>query len=469
MKKTITKISQEELLLQKEFVDIIAETFTNREENPLAYVHSFGCQQNVSDGEKIKGMLASMGYGFTDDVDKADFVLFNTCAVRENAEDRVFGNIGELKHRKRRNPDMIIAVCGCMVQQKHITDRIYKSYPFVDIIFGTHVLHTLPQIIHSKLFNGKRQVHIPNESGSIAEGIPVQRDSKFKAWVPIMYGCNNFCTFCIVPHVRGRERSRLPRDIIAEVDGLIKQGYKDITLLGQNVNSYGKELGISFAELLNTLDKIKGEYKLSFMTSHPKDCTKELIDVIANGKHISRHLHLPVQSGSDRVLKAMNRHYNVEKYMEIVHYAKQKIPEVALTSDIIVGFPGENYEEFLQTVELVKKVEYDSLFTFIYSPRKGTKAAEMPDPISREDKGKWFDELLKAHNELSAHSYDKFVGRTLRILCDSVGKSQDSLLAGRTIHNIIVEFEGDKSLVGNFVDVKITKALSWAMVGELVK
>ena len=309
---------------------------------------------------------------------------------------------------------------------------------------------------------------IPEENGSIAEGVPVQRDSKFKAWVPIMYGCNNFCTFCIVPHVRGRERSRLPRDIIKEVSDLVKEGYKDITLLGQNVNSYGKELGISFAELLKTLDEIEGEYKLGFMTSHPKDCTRELIDVIANGKHISRHLHLPVQSGSDRVLKAMNRRYTVEKYMDIINYAKEKIDEVALTSDIIVGFPGETYEEFLQTIELIKKVEYDSLFTFIYSPRKGTKAAEMPDPITREEKGKWFEELLQVQSEASAHSYDKFVGRTLRVLCDGVGKSRDNLLTGRTIHNIIVEFEGDKSLVGSFVDVKITSALNWAMVGEMV-
>ena len=327
--KTITSIvSEEDLQIQQEFSDMVAEIFSNREENPLAFVHSFGCQQNVSDGEKIKGMLAKMGYGFTDDTDKADLVLYNTCAVRENAEDRVFGNIGELKIKKRRNPNMIIAVCGCMVQQKHITDRIYKSYPFVDVIFGTHVLHTLPSIILEKLSTGKRQVHITEESGSIAEGIPVQRDSKFKAWVPIMYGCNNFCTFCIVPHVRGRERSRLPRDIISEVEGLVANGYKDITLLGQNVNSYGKEIGVSFAELLNTLDNIEGEFKLGFMTSHPKDCTRELIDVIASGKHISRHLHLPVQSGSDRVLKTMNRHYDMEKYIDIVNYAKEKIPEV---------------------------------------------------------------------------------------------------------------------------------------------
>lgn len=468
MIKITTTISHEELKTQQRFSDAVADIFSRREENPLAYVHSFGCQQNVSDGEKIKGMLAQMGYGFTDDVDKADLVLFNTCAVRENAEDRVFGNVGALKHKKRRNPNMIIAVCGCMVQQEHITQRLYQSFPFVDIIFGTHVLHTLPSIIYQKLSSGKRQVLIPEENGSIAEGVPVQRDSKFKAWVPIMYGCNNFCTFCIVPHVRGRERSRLPRDIIKEVSDLVKEGYKDITLLGQNVNSYGKELGISFAELLKTLDEIEGEYKLGFMTSHPKDCTRELIDVIANGKHISRHLHLPVQSGSDRVLKAMNRRYTVEKYMDIINYAKEKIDEVALTSDIIVGFPGETYEEFLQTIELIKKVEYDSLFTFIYSPRKGTKAAEMPDPITREEKGKWFEELLQVQSEASAHSYDKFVGRTLRVLCDGVGKSRDNLLTGRTIHNIIVEFEGDKSLVGSFVDVKITSALNWAMVGEMV-
>lgn len=461
-------IPAEELELQREYMEKTAELFTHREESPLAHVHSFGCQQNVSDGEKIKGMLAQMGYGFTDDVDKADLVLFNTCAVRENAEDRVFGNVGALKHVKKRNPDMIIAVCGCMVQQEHIAERLYKSFPFVDLIFGTHVIHTLPRLVWERLNGGKRTVSIPHESGFVLEGLPIRRESDIKASVPIMNGCNNFCTFCIVPHVRGRERSRSADDIISEVGGLINDGFKDIMLLGQNVNSYGKELGVSFSELLRRLDGLDGEFKISFMTSHPKDATHELIDTIAESRHISHHLHLPVQSGSDRILKLMNRHYDRAKYMELVSYAKSKIPDLALTSDIIVGFPGETYEDFCETLDLIREVKYDSLFTFIYSPRKGTKAAEMPDPISREEKGRWFDELLAVQQGIGFDAYKVYEGRKMRILCEGLGRTADGLLTGKSRQNIIVDFKGDKGLIGQFVDVEIKKALNWALVGELV-
>lgn len=461
-------INIEQLAVQREYTDKVAEIFNQKQESPMAYIHSFGCQQNVSDGEKIKGTLAMMGYGFTDNSDFADLVLFNTCAVRENAEERVFGNIGALKHKKRRNPNMIVGICGCMVQQEHITQRIIKSFPFVDMIFGTHSIHTLPQIVYETLTTRKRNVSIPQIDGFVIEGMPLQRESTFKASVPIVYGCNNFCTFCIVPHVRGRERSRKQEDIVAEVRELINSGYKDITLLGQNVNSYGKDLGLNFSGLLQELDQLEGEFKISFMTSHPKDATRELIDVIAESKHISRHLHLPIQSGSNRILKKMNRRYTVEKYIDLVEYAKKRIPDINLTSDIIVGFPGETYEDFRETLDLIEKVRYDSLFTFIYSKRKGTPAAEMDDPISREEKGVWFHELCAAQQRIGGESYYSFVGKNMTILCEGIGRTDDGMMTGKTIQNIIVDFNGDTSLIGSFVNVKITKALSWALIGEII-
>lgn len=468
-RNSLTKeINKEELLVQQEYIEKVKAINAKREQMPLAHVHSFGCQQNVSDGEKIKGMLAQMGYGFTPETAFADLILFNTCAVRENAEDRVFGNIGALKKLKEKNRNLIIAVGGCMVQQEHIAQRMRKSFPQVDIIFGTHVMHTLPQMIYEKLSENRRTLSIPESDGVIAEGLPVIRESKVKASVPIMYGCNNFCTYCIVPFVRGRERSRRPEEVIAEVRGLINDGYKEILLLGQNVNSYGKEYGFGFAKLLAELDKIPGKYKLSFMTSHPKDCTHELIDTIAGSEHISYHLHLPVQCGSDRILKEMNRHYDTAHYLELIEYAKKRIPKVALTTDIIVGFPGETYEDFLGTVELMKKVRYDSAYTFIYSKREGTKAAAMPDPISDEDKGKWFRELLDVQNAIGEKAYERFVGDEVEVLCEGIGRTADGLMTGHSRHGVIVDFNGTKDMVGKYVTVKIKKALPWAVTGELI-
>ena len=394
-----TKVTAAETAAQKEYAEKVRELNSARELPPIAHVHSFGCQQNVSDGEKIKGMLAMMGYGFSDSADGADLVLFNTCAVRENAEDRVFGNLGALKHNKKLKPDMLIGVCGCMVQQEHITERIKKSFPYVDMVFGTHVLHTLPQLIYEALTTHKRQISIPQMDGVIAEGIPLRRESKLKASIPIMYGCNNFCTYCIVPYVRGRERSRDPEEIVREAEQLVADGYKELLLLGQNVNSYGRGTDVDFPELLRRINAIPGEFKISYMSSHPKDATHELIDTIAECEKVTRHFHLPVQSGSSRILKLMNRSYTREHYLELINYAKEHIPDVALTSDIIVGFPGETYEDFQETLSLIREVKYDSLFTFIYSPRKGTKAAEMPDPISQEEKGRWFRELLEVQGE----------------------------------------------------------------------
>lgn len=457
---------------QFEYMKLIAEIMEIRKrgEKPLAYVRTYGCQQNVADSEKIKGMLSESGFDFVDAPDEADFILFNTCAVREHAEDRVFGNVGALKNIKRKHPQILIALCGCMMEQEHIANRIYKSFPFVGLVFGTHSLHRFPELMYSSLVNGKRIFERGVDDNAVHEGIPVRRDGSFKGWLPIMYGCNNFCTYCIVPYVRGRERSREKDIIINEARDMINSGYKEITLLGQNVNSYGKNLenGVNFSALLREIDSVDGDYWIRFMTSHPRDCSKELIDTIANGRHISKHLHLPFQSGSDRVLKAMNRHYDRKKYLEIVNYAKEKIDGVSLTSDIIVGFPGETYEDFKQTLSLVREVEFTSLFTFIFSPRVGTPAEKMDDPIPYSEKSKWFKELLDVQEEIAAKRCSSMVGSIEKVLVEEkTGKNNE--LSGRTSSNIIVEFEGTDDMIGTFKNVKITKARNWILKGESVK
>ena len=457
---------------QIEYMQLISEIMEirRRGEKPLAFIRTYGCQQNVADSEKIKGMLKQSGFDFTDEPDNADFILFNTCAVREHAEDRVFGNVGALKNIKRRHPQILIALCGCMMEQEHVAERIYKSFPFVGLVFGTPSLHHFPELMYGALVNGGRVFERGNDDKKIYEGIPTLRDGTFKGWLPIMYGCNNFCTYCVVPYVRGRERSREKDIIIAEARDMIQSGFKDITLLGQNVNSYGKTLEnpVSFARLISEIDQIDGDYWLRFMTSHPKDCSKELIDAIASSKHISKHLHLPFQSGSDRVLKAMNRHYDRKKYLETIAYAKEKIGDVSLTSDIIVGFPGETYEDFKETLSLVREVGFTSLFTFIFSPRVGTPAAKMEDPISAEEKSKWFRELLDVQEEIAAKRCSSMVGKTERVLIESV-KDKTGELNARTSGNIIVELEGDQSLIGTFQNAKITSARNWILKGELVK
>ena len=345
---------------------------------PLAYVRSYGCQQNVNDGEKIKGVLQDVGYGLCDNVEHADLILFNTCAVREHAEQRVFGNVGALKKLKEQNPRLMIGICGCMAQQEHIVEKLRQSYPYVDLVFGVDGIDRLPAMLAERIRKGKRYLEKPEERNAVVEELPIRRDSGFRAWLPIMYGCDNFCTYCIVPYVRGRERSREPAAILAEFKQLVAQGYKEITLLGQNVNSYGKGLEnpIDFADLLNLLCEVPGDYQIRFMTSHPKDASRKLIDTIAAQEHLCKHIHLPVQSGSDRLLKEMNRHYNVAQYMDLINYAKEKVPGVTFSSDIIVGFPGETEEDFAATLDLIRKVGYMQLFTFIYSKRTGTKAAD---------------------------------------------------------------------------------------------
>ena len=386
---------------KKKVKNIVNSRFEGK--TPKAFVHTYGCQGNVADSEHIKGQLIEMGYVMTEALEEADIIIYNTCAIREHAEDRVFGNVGALKTLKKNNKNLVIGLCGCMMQQEHVAEKIKNSYPYVNLVFGTHALHKLPELLF-KVFKTKKRVFSTEESdGVIAEGMPNERDSGENAWLPIMYGCDNYCSYCVVPYVRGRERSREADVVLKEAESLINEGYKKITLLGQNVNSYGKSLenGINFSELIRRLDKIEGDYTFDFMTSHPKDCTKELIDVLASSKHFCGHLHLPVQSGNNRILKEMNRKYTREHYLDLVNYAKEKIPNVDITTDIIVGFPGETYEEFLDTVSLIKEVKYGSMFTFIYSKRKGTKAVSLPDPVAKEEKTKWFMELLKVQEDIA--------------------------------------------------------------------
>lgn len=465
-------VSKEEIKKQKEFCEKVIGVISKRyDKKPLACVITYGCQQNVADSEKIKGMLSEMGYGFTENRFEAKLIIFNTCAVREHAEDRVFGNVGTLKSYKRENPDIIIACCGCMMQQQHIADKIKQSFPFVDLVFGTHVVHRLPELLFKALTRKKRVFELPDTDGAIAEGVPVLRDNDKKAWLPIMYGCNNFCSYCIVPYVRGRERSREADIIISEAQELIESGYKEITLLGQNVNSYGKDLSpqISFAELLRRINALDGDFRIRFMTSHPKDCTRELLEVMASSDKVAKHLHLPFQSGNNRVLHAMNRKYTREKYLELINYAKELMgDELSITSDIIVGFPGETYEEFKDTLSLVEEVKFTSLFTFIYSPRKGTPAAEMPDPVSAEEKGKWFRELTDAQEKISAENMKKYAGRTFKCFVYGKGKLGDNYVAARTDGNLIIEFEGGSELIGSFRNIRVTEPLTYVLKGELL-
>lgn len=442
-------------------VSVLNENFA--EKQPLCYLHSYGCQQNVSDGEKIQQMLFYAGFGFTNTVENADLIILNTCAVRENAEDKVFGVVGNFKHLKAKNPDLVIGICGCMAQQEKIVERIKQTYKQVDLVFGTYAYKDLFDMLCEIYKNHKRVFNIEEKSGEICEEVKQLRTDKVKATVPIMYGCNNFCTYCIVPYVRGRERSRDFDLVLNEVKQLVKEGYKEITLLGQNVNSYAYD----FPKLLREIDKIEGHFRIRFMSSHPKDASKELIDAIIESKHICKQLHLPVQAGNDRILKLMNRRYTVEDYMKIVDYARKKSPDFCISTDIIVGFPGETYEEFCNTKELIKRVSYYNIFSFVYSKRTGTKACQMPNPISDKEKGLWLRELILEHRETATKVNQTFVGKVKEVLVDGISPSDENLLAGKTDEGIIVEFKGDKSLIGEFVDVKIIKAMNWALLGEL--
>ena len=459
-------ITPAQMQQQFEYCDRIAAFWQQQGRTPNAYVETCGCQQNESDSGKLRGFLAQSGYAIVDDAEGADVVVMNTCAIREHANQRVFGNLGALTHTKRRHPEQKIFLCGCMAGQTVVTDRIKKSYPHVDGVFSTHHLWQFPEILFKVLSGKKRQFYIEDEAGSIAEGIPQVRDSQLKAWVSIMYGCNNFCTYCIVPYVRGRERSRQPEDILAECRDLIANGCKEITLLGQNVNSYGKDLdcGVDFADLLAQIAALDGDFLIRFMTSHPKDASKKLFDTMAASPKIAKQLHLPFQSGSSRVLKAMNRHYDREKYLAAVEYAKSVMPELVLTSDVIVGFPGETAEEFEETLTLIEKVRYDALFTFIFSPRPGTPAATMADPTPKEEKNARFDRLCALQNAISEEIHKEYAGKTLRCLVD--GKDCE-LLTARTEGGRLVRFSGCDSLIGTYQPITITGATTWSLTGNL--
>ena len=461
-----TEIPESDIQHQLDICAQLRAHFTAGGRQPLAMVDTYGCQQNEADSEKLRGYLRAMGFDFTQDEFAADVVVMNTCAVREHAETRMFGNVGALTHTKARNPNQIIAVCGCMAQQEHVAEKLKKSYRIVDLVFGPHELWRFPELLRTVCTEHRRVFAIAPADGSVAEGIPQQRDGSVKAWLSIMYGCNNFCTYCIVPYVRGRERSRHPDEIEREARELVAAGYKDITLLGQNVNSYGKDLGlgVDFADLMASIAELPGEFWLRFMTSHPKDASKKLFDTIARYPKIAKQFHLPFQSGNDRVLKAMNRHYTREEYLKLAHYGREIMPELVLTSDVIVGFPGETEEEFEDTISLIEDVRYDALFTFIFSPRAGTPAAKMDDPTPKEEKNRRFDRLCAVQNRISLEIHQGYVGKTVRVLCD--GRDKD-LLTARTEGGRLVRFAGDDSLIGQFLDVTITGCTTWSLVGEL--
>ncbi|MCI9158901.1 MAG: tRNA (N6-isopentenyl adenosine(37)-C2)-methylthiotransferase MiaB [Lawsonibacter sp.] len=464
-----TLISPAEIQQQLAHCDAVAQLTAQWPDRPLAFVDTYGCQQNEADSERIRGYLSRMGFAFTHNEEEARIVVINTCAIREHAEQRVFGNVGALVHLKRRRPDTLICLCGCMVQQPQVARKIRESYRHVDLVFGPHALWKFPEMVRALLTQRGRTFSVDDEAGSIAEGIPVVRQDKIRAWVSIMYGCNNFCTYCIVPYVRGRERSRERSDILAEVRQLAEEGYKDITLLGQNVNSYGKDLAqpLDFADLLEQLDAIPGDFLIRFMTSHPKDATQKLFETMAQCEKVAPVLHLPFQAGNDRVLKMMGRRHTRAEYLEKIRALRALIPDITLTSDIIVGFPGETTEEFEDTLRVLEEVRFDALFTFIFSPRPGTPAAEMDDPTPREEKLANFDRLTALQDQISEEKHAAYVGKTVRCLLDGLSDDARYDLTARTPGNRLVRVVGDVSALGQFRDVKITGANKWSLFGEL--
>lgn len=462
-----TVISQEQLEAQYAFCDKIENYWHQAGRTPKAYVETYGCQQNEADSQTLRGLLSQCGYEIAQEAEGADVVIMNTCAIREHAEQRVFGNLGALTHTKRRHPEQKIFLCGCMAGQTEVVERIRKSYPHVNGVFSTHHLWQFPELLYRVLTEKKRQFFVQDEAGSIAEGLPMLRDNTLKSWVSIMYGCNNFCTYCIVPYVRGRERSRKPQDILEECKALIASGCKEITLLGQNVNSYGKDLdcGVDFADLLAQIASLDGDFLVRFMTSHPRDASTKLFDTMAQYPKIAKQLHLPFQSGSSRVLKAMNRHYDRETYLSKVEYAKKVMPDLVLTSDVIVGFPGETEEDFQETMSLIRQVRYNALFTFIFSPRPGTPAAKMEDPTPASEKNRRFDELCALQNSISEELHRAYVGKVMRCLVD--GQEDGNLLTARTEGGRLVRFSGDPALIGSYRNLEITGSTTWSLTGSL--
>ena len=435
--------------------------------NKTFKISTYGCQMNENDSEKISGMLRELGYQPTQEDEKAGIIILNTCSVRENANDKVFGHLGYYKKIKEKNPDMILTICGCMMQQENIVDEIRKKYKHVDLIFATHNLHLFPELLSNFLEKQEMIIDIWKDGDKIVEDIPMERKYPFKAYVSIMHGCNNFCSYCIVPYTRGRERSREPESIIKEVQNLAETGCKEVTLLGQNVNSYGKTLKepISFAKLLKILCKVEGVERIRFMTSHPKDLSNELIETIKEEKKVANHIHLPCQSGNSRILHAMNRKYTKEDYISLINRIKEAISDIAISTDIIVGFPGETEEEFLDTLDLVKKCEFDSSFTFLYSVRKGTPAEKMEEQICEEVKHERLNRLLEVQNDISKKKNLVYENKIVDVLVEGKSKNNPDKLTGRTETNKLVNFTGDSKAIGTIVKVKITKAKSFSLDG----
>ena len=446
-------------------------TLENNMDKKLFCISTYGCQMNEEDSEKLSGMLKSQGYERTDNKEEASIIIFNTCCVRENAENKVFGNLGQLKQLKKKNPNLVIAICGCMMQKVGMADKVLKTFPYVDIIFGTHNAHKFPEYLHRVLQEGVQVKEILNKEEGIVEGLPIDRKSDVKAFVTIMYGCNNFCTYCIVPYVRGRERSRKSEDIIKEIEELVSQGYKEITLLGQNVNSYGKGLeeDIDFAGLLRKVNEVKGLERVRFMTSHPKDLSDDVIMAIKECDKLCEQVHLPVQSGSSRILKEMNRHYDREYYLDLVKKIKSEIPDVTLTTDIIIGFPGETEEDFLDTLSLCEEVGYDSAFTFIYSRRNHTPADKMENQIPDDIKHDRFNRLVEAINKKVVIKNKEYEGKVVEVLVEGPSKNDETKLTGRTRNGKLVNFAGDEKLVGELVNLKIVRAQPFSLIGEIVE
>ena len=467
-----------EVKKQEEYIEKVKQL--NQGKGLKYHILTMGCQLNENDSEKLCGMLEEMGYVRTDEFQDADLNLFNTCCVRENAEDKLFGKLGELK-RVKEEKGTIIAIGGCMMQEKHITDKIKESYPFVDILFGTHTLYRFPEDLYKALIEKKKQEDILDIDGEIYEGLPIKRDSNIKASVTIMNGCNNFCTYCIVPYVRGRERSREPREIIKEVEELAKQGYKEITLLGQNVNSYlrvEKEKGKpfeeyegvhSFATLLKAINKIDGIERIRFVSPHPKDFTDDVIEAIASCDKVCKLIHLPLQSGNTHVLKEMNRKYTKEQYLNLVGKMKAKIPNLTLSTDIIVGFPGETEEEFEDTLDVVRKVKFEQVYMFIYSRRVGTPGDKMENQIPEEIKHKRFDRLKALVESQIEENNQKYVGTVQKVLVEGTSKNNEHMLTGRTDSNKVVIFDGDKNLINQMIDLKIVSEHMWYLKGNIIE
>lgn len=449
----------------------VAEEMRNIGEGKKFLIRTYGCQMNEHDTEVMAGILSEMGYTPTNDTNEADIILLNTCAIRENAENKVFGEIGHLKPLKLEKPDLIIGVCGCMSQQESVVNRIMQKHPQVDLIFGTHNIHRIPQLIKEAMFSKAQVVEVWSKEGDIIENLPKVRHGKIKAWVNIMYGCDKFCTYCIVPMTRGKERSRRPEDIIQEVRHLAAQGYQEITLLGQNVNAYGKDftdIDYRFGDLMNDMHKIDIP-RVRFTTSHPRDFDDHLIEVLAQGGNLLDHIHLPVQSGSSEILRKMNRKYTRESYLELVSKIKKAIPNVTLTTDIIVGFPNETDEQFEETMTLMEEVGFESAYTFIYSPREGTPAAAKKDDVPMEVKKQRLYRLNELVNKQSADSMKAYEGKTVKVLVEGESKKDETVLSGYTEKNKVVNFTGPKSIIGKIVDVKITESKTWSLNGELVE